>query len=269
MTIPSHAARAAGRTMPDRPRHEKRLGDRRASQPSEPGGTAAGDEHPAGEGPDRRRTGRRTGATDRCDHPDAEPEARTLARTARGAGLAAHRPHHATHDRKTETRSAMRSRRRGVDPGEAVEQQRPLVGRDADPRVLHRDLQPCPSGGTGALDELDQDMAAFGELDRVAEEVGENLAPAQRIGPVHVPGKTVGLQPEIETLATRRLGGLLRDRVVARSVVRYQVGDDPARRRPRRPRRSTPPRRPPSREGQPHAHRRTACAARRSRSRPP
>ena len=113
--------------------------------------------------------------------PGREPEDRPDARLALHADLAAHQLHQAAADGEAEARAAVLPRRRGVGLRERIEQLVELRGGDADPGVAHLEAQHRFGVGFGDESDRDGDLTALGELEGVAEQVGEHLAQAPRV----------------------------------------------------------------------------------------
>lgn len=111
----------------------------------------------------------------------ADPEFRTFARRAVDADFAAHLLDQALGNHQAQPRAAGLARQRVVGLAEGLEQRAHVLAGQADTGVLHADAQlhavllfvldHCP-GHDGAL---------AGELDRVADQVGEDLLQAQRV----------------------------------------------------------------------------------------
>ena len=93
---------------------------------------------------------------------------------------AVHRLGQAADDREAEARAAEATRRGGVGLGERFEDAFEAIGGDADARVADR--QEGAEAAVAFLEvELGVHMAAFGELDRVADEVGDDAAEFDRV----------------------------------------------------------------------------------------
>ena len=110
-----------------------------------------------------------------------EPERRAGARLALDADLAAHELDEAPADGQAEAGAAVPPRGGGVGLRERLEQHVELLGRDADAGVAHREAQ--RRRGLTLLHEphRHRHLAALGELDGVADQVGEHLAQAPRV----------------------------------------------------------------------------------------
>src|SRR5439155_9136798 len=81
------------------------------------------------------------------------------------------------HDGEPEAEAAVRAVRARVRLAEAVEDVGQELGADAPPAVAHLEAHAV----AGALDAEDDLAAGVGELDRVREEVGEDLLETVRI----------------------------------------------------------------------------------------
>jgi hypothetical protein len=84
-------------------------------------------------------------------------------------------------DAEAEPGAAIAPRRRAVGLGEGVKNVPLLVGRDADPGIAHLKRQQNRSGVSIDGIDADTNLALFGELDRIAEQVGQDLPQASRI----------------------------------------------------------------------------------------
>ncbi len=103
--------------------------------------------------------------------------------------MAAHEIDQALADRKAEAGAAEHARRRRVGLRERTEQLGRDVGCDADAAVAHREHDFVMIARLRAPGHLDVHAAALGELDRVADEIGQHLAQPHRIaahGEAHV-----------------------------------------------------------------------------------
>ena len=104
-----------------------------------------------------------------------EPEGRSLAGRALGADLAAHQLDEARGDRQPEAGSLVAARRGGIDLREFVEHRLQLVGGDTDAGILDTD----PDSDLlifAFAGDVDEHVAALGELHRIADKVGRDLA---------------------------------------------------------------------------------------------
>ena len=158
-----HAGARLGEPRADGRRLERRIGDDEGARPIEGG---------------RPRLHRSKGL-DACafGQPDREGEDRPAARIVGERQLAAHEADQPAGDREPEPCAFEAAGVRAVALLETVEDRRPAIRRDARPGVDHREPRRVPFA---ALDG-DADAALIGELDRVAGEIGENLAQAQAI----------------------------------------------------------------------------------------
>ena len=115
-----------------------------------------------------------------------EPERRALAFAALDADLAVHQVDQVAADRQAEAGAAEAPRRRAVGLRERREQALSGLVRNADAGVANADVQaPRVVHADG-----DDDLAAFGELDGVGQQVGQHLAQAVRIA-AHGGGQAV------------------------------------------------------------------------------
>ena len=90
--------------------------------------------------------------------------------------VAAQEPREGARDGEAQARAAVLAVAVGVRLAERQEERRHSIGWDADARVAHRDEQGAACGRFWRFDaDDDVDAAAFGELERVADEVEEDL----------------------------------------------------------------------------------------------
>jgi len=89
---------------------------------------------------------------------------------------------------------------------ERLEQFRRCFRRNADAGVLDGEQQFIVRARFAALAQMDRHRAAFGELDRVAGQVGENLTQACRIAAHRQSNRRLDRDTELQAL---RLGALL------------------------------------------------------------
>ena len=125
-----------------------------------------------------------------------DDEGRADAFLAHHRHLAAHQLGQLAADRQAEAGAAVLTRRRGVGLGELLEQGEDLVLRDADAGV--GDRQP-EAARIGRL-EARRDAALVGELDRVGDQVGEDLAQPVGVAAPHARGLRRDLDREIQPL---------------------------------------------------------------------
>ena len=147
-------------SLPDRRRLERRMGDDQGARALKA----------------LRPRFNRAGRLDRSafGQADGEGEDRPSARIVGERQLATHQANELARDRKPQSGALEAAGVRAVALLETVEDRRPAIGRHAGSGVDDREsrLAPLP-----ALDR-DADAALIGELDRVAGEIGENLAQA-------------------------------------------------------------------------------------------
>ncbi len=84
-------------------------------------------------------------------------------------------------DRQAQPGAAVAPRGRSVDLGERLEDQRLLLRRNPDPRVNDVEPQNEPVAATILHPDPHRHLAAFGELDRVPDQVDQHLAQAARV----------------------------------------------------------------------------------------
>src|SRR5690348_5563269 len=114
----------------------------------------------------------RSGYKSRSIRPrQRQQEGRSALPVLLGAQVAAHRPGKIAADGEAEARALVRAREAPVELDEGLEDRVPLFRGNAQAGVTHADLEALWRGGAGDLDR----PAGWRELDRVREEVQENL----------------------------------------------------------------------------------------------
>ena len=142
--------------------------------------------------------------------PDREAELAADPHLARDADPAAHELGEPLADREPEPGAPVAARGRGVDLAERLEEAAEPVGRDADAGVADREGQLVearpfqPVGG-----HRQDDLAPLGELDRVREQVQEDLAEARHVADDHRRCPVAHHVGEVQAL----LGGPGRDEI--------------------------------------------------------
>jgi hypothetical protein len=169
------------------------------------GGIVVDDEHPEfpeplGQDPARARRGADS-------EPDGEEERAAGPGNALEPDAAAHEVHEAAADGEAEPGAAVLAGGGHVGLREGLEELRRLFGRHADARVAHGELELHLVAR--ALEQLDvePDLAALGELDGVVDEVGEDLAEAQRVAEQVFRKAGRDVREELEALLVRLLRG--------------------------------------------------------------
>src|SRR6185312_2283874 len=112
---------------------------------------------------------------------DCEPEGRALTGFAVDADLAAHHRRQLLGDGEAEAGAAIAARRRLVGLGEGLEDPALRFRRHADTGVADFDAQLHGFRADLVGADVDHDLAALGELDGVADQVGQHLAQAAGI----------------------------------------------------------------------------------------
>ena len=165
----------------------------------------------------RRRRGLRLGLGRLGHHleVDGEPERAAAPRLAGRADRAAHQLDQLAADAQPEPGAAVLARGRGVGLGERLEQPLGLLGVDADPGVGDLEAHAAPARARLALGDAHGDLALRGELDRVADQVGEHLLEAEAVAHHVQPRLALDERAQVEALPARGLGEQL-DRVVDR-----------------------------------------------------
>ena len=104
-----------------------------------------------------------------------EPEDRAAPDLALDADLAVHEIDKPRADGKAEAGAFMAAGRGRVDLRELLEHALQLVRRDTDAGIFDADLQ-MHDAVRDLAGDIDQDMTLFGELDGIAQQVGDDLA---------------------------------------------------------------------------------------------
>ncbi|MNF65956.1 hypothetical protein D3C84_477390 [compost metagenome] len=125
--------------------------------------------------------GQVTGSVPAPAKASGKPEGAALARFALHPYLASHQLSQFAGDGESEAGAAVLAGGGAVRLLEGLEQPLLLFLAHADPRVLHRAVQQHLLRQLLQAADLDQDLALFGELDRVVGVVDQDLAEAQRI----------------------------------------------------------------------------------------
>ncbi len=191
--------------------------------------------------PPRGRRARRSGSAPAAARPDpgragaryvrrprrhADGEGGALAGGARDLDRAAVQRDQLLDEREPDPRALVAAAARALHAVEAIEDPRQLVGGDPDPRVRHRQLDAGAPPG-----ERDAHRAREGELERVGEQVQDDLLPARRVDVDRLgEGRAVHHEREAHALhrgveAAREVGG-----------ERGQIGGDEERPAPAPPR---------------------------------
>src|SRR5690348_4434662 len=147
------------------------------------GGGAAGsvavhDQHPHSAKVDRRR---RLGHILRHAEARGEMESAALTDFTFDPYPPAHQLYEALDDREPETAAAILARGRRVGLGERGEDRGELAGLDPDTGVADRKAQRAGIAALSVALDRDDDLALFGKLKRVADEVGQDLVQPQRV----------------------------------------------------------------------------------------
>ncbi len=134
----------------------------------------------------------------------AERERRSLSRSRFAADLAAHHLRQGPDDGQAQARAAELAGDGAVALFEPAEQPGADLLREAGSGIPDRHLQGGPAVARGRGAGVDEHLPLVRELDRIADQVGDDLADAQGIAdqPVHLAGVDDHL--EVQALATRR-----------------------------------------------------------------
>ncbi len=134
--------------------------------------------HPTSE---QRRRGQVFGIVAGLGQAQADPEFRAFARRALDADFAAHLFDQSLGNHQTQTGASGLARQRVVSLTEGLEQRPYVLARQADAGVLNADAQLHAVLVLFLKHGPGDDGAFAGELDRVADQVGEDLLQAQRV----------------------------------------------------------------------------------------
>ena len=133
-----------------------------------------------------------------------EPEGRTLAGFGVDADLAAHQVDDAFADGQAQAGAAVQAGGGSIGLGEGVEQALLLGVADADAGVAHLEAQLVLGGGFAQTAHVELDATALGELDRVADQVGQHLAQPDRVAAYRQAHVGVDVQFQAQALALGR-----------------------------------------------------------------
>ena len=140
-------------------------------------------------------------------------ERRAGAERAVDLDVAAHQLAQPLDDHQAEPGAAVAARHRAVGLGERAEQPRHHRRRDADPGVGDGQAQAPAVAVVAEVSQRDDDVAALGELDRVADQVGQDLPQAAGVAVAAgvEPGRDVAHQLEPATVGRQpeQLDGVL------------------------------------------------------------
>ena len=170
---------------------------------------------------------------------DLEPESRSLPLRALEADLALHQIHQLTADREPEPGPAEAACQRAIGLGERIEDLFLVARRNADAGVRHGEQEHAALAPVFAARILlpvhaEQHLALLGELDRVADQVHQDLSEPDHVGPDRSGYVVVDEARQLETLALCLLGeevGDVLDRFA--QVERARLELELARLRPR------------------------------------
>ncbi len=141
----------------------------------------------------------------------AEPEHRALAGPAAHADGAAHQFDEAPRDRQAQAGAAVPARGRAVGLHEGLEDALLRLRRDADAGILDLAQEREPVGILALRHDAQLDAAAFGELDRIADQVHQHLL--DTVGVAAQPARRLAgdVHGQFEALAVGRHGHQVRD----------------------------------------------------------
>ena len=141
-----------------------------------------------------------------CDlqQRDLEPEAGTLAGLGIHPDAPAHQRDDALADRKAQAGAAVQPRGRGIGLRERLEQLLLRFRVDADAGVADLETQLVLRGGLAGAAHVQRHAAALGELDCIAEQVGEHLAQAHGIAAHRQPHRGVDAERQPQALGLGR-----------------------------------------------------------------
>ena len=137
---------------------------------------------------------------------DGEMKRAAGARLALDPEPSAHQPHERGRDRQAEAGAAEPARRRSVRLTEGFEDGVVLLRRDADAGVGDAEVQLRAALGARVLPDGDEDVAALGELERVADQVRQDLLNPRRVADDAGRHVRVDVANELEPLLVRAEG---------------------------------------------------------------
>ena len=117
----------------------------------------------------------------------------------------AHQGDQAFADRQTQTGAAVFARNRGIDLGERGKQAGDAVRRNADAGITHPKLNPRRPGCGLGFEQMaaHHDFALGGELDGVADQIGEYLADSRHVPAHHRRHIVVDAAEQLQAFAAR------------------------------------------------------------------
>jgi hypothetical protein len=131
-----------------------------------------------------------------------EVDGRAPARLALDRQLPLHHRHELGRDREPEARAPEATRGGAVGLHEGAEEPILDLGRHADAGVGHGDREHHPPGADGRRADAHDHLAALGELDRVPDQVDQDLAEPHRIALEEAGDLRVHVANELEPLRT-------------------------------------------------------------------
>src|SRR5437660_7434921 len=144
--------------------------------------------------------------------PGGEGERAARAGLALQPDAPAHQLDEPPRDREPEPGAAVLARGRHVGLGEGLEEAGRLLSGHADPGVAHGELQLDLVAGTLEQTDREPDLATFGELHRVVDQVGEDLSETERITAQVLGDRARDVGQELQPLVVGLLGGERDDR---------------------------------------------------------
>ena len=157
--------------------------------------------------PEVRRRGRRLRQRiQRVIQRRGEPECRSALAGALHANLSAHEFGEPLADRQAQTGAAKPPRGGGVGLHERLEEIHLHGGRHADARIRDREAQHMPAVPAPVGRDMEHDFALGGELDRVADEVEDDLAQTHGIAAHPRRHLRIDVHHEFEPLGARGVG---------------------------------------------------------------
>ena len=144
--------------------------------------------------------------------PGGEGERAARAGLALQPDAPAHQLDEPPRDREPEPGAAVLARGGHVGLGEGLEEAGRLLSGHADPGVAHGELQLDLVAGTLEQTDREPDLATLGELDRVVDEVGEDLSETERVTAQVLGDRARDVGQELQPLVVGLLGGERDDR---------------------------------------------------------
>src|ERR1700730_6026581 len=135
-----------------------------------------------------------------------EPKGGTFAQLALDTNVSLHHPNQLAGNGQSQTGSAIFASGRPVGLPEGIEEMKLRLWTDSNSVVLHFESEHHLSGRLGLLRDSQNDVPLFGELNRVVENVGEDLAQSLGVAPEIGEDSMVLKSQQFQALRFRLLG---------------------------------------------------------------